>query len=118
MTGTVFVGDVVIGTATTEHGFNSRSPDTRAAQIRWLGSVRCSAGRIIVGWPLIAGGWRVIVDGTILSYAELSLSRPMRYERVTNQTYVTRESERIGRDGVLVDGSAAAQKGIQDCIVG
>ena len=37
---------------------------------------------------------------------------------MTNQMYVTLESARIGRDGVLVDGFAAAPKGIQDCIVG
>ena len=36
------------------------------------------AGRIIVGWPLIVGGWRVILDDIIVSYAELALPRPMR----------------------------------------
>ena len=36
------------------------------------------ADRIIVGWPLMVGGWRVILGGIILSYAELALPRPMR----------------------------------------
>ena len=43
---------------------------------RW--GVGTCAGRISAGWRLIVGGWRVILDGIILSYAELALPRLMR----------------------------------------